>query len=200
MSAEELLAPVAPVARAHASSHDESATFPSEAMSAIRTHGLLGLLVPGEYGGLGAELATFVEVATGLAAHCLSTAQIWAMHCFQVDAIVRHGTPELRAALLPRVAAGEVYIASVTSERGRKADLFSAGTPLHVDGDRLLIERSAPVVTGGEHADGYLVTMRAAPDAAESEVSLVYADRSDLRTEITSDWHSSGCAAPPASA
>ncbi|MFI7553246.1 acyl-CoA dehydrogenase family protein [Micromonospora sediminimaris] len=192
MSATELLAPIAPVAREHAASHDESATFPSEAMSAIRAHGLLGLLVPVEYGGLGADLATFVGVAAGLAAHCLSTAQIWAMHCFQVDAIARHGTPELRDALLPRVAAGEVYISSVTSERGRKADLFSAGTPLHADGDRLLIERSAPVVTGGEHADGYLITMRAAPDAAESEVSLVYADRGDLQTEITSDWHSLG--------
>jgi alkylation response protein AidB-like acyl-CoA dehydrogenase len=191
-SPASLIKPIIPVLREHAATHDESATFPVEAMAALREHRLLGLLVPTEYGGLGADLTTFVEVASGLSAHCLSTGQIWAMHCFQVDAIVRYGSPQLRANLLPRVAAGDVYIASVTSERGRKADLLSAATPLDTDGDRVVIERSAPVVTGGEHADGYLITMRRSPTAAESEVSLVYADRGDLQVETVGRWDSLG--------
>lgn len=192
VSASSLLTAIMPVVREHAAAHDESATFPVEALAAMREHGLLGLTVPVEYGGLGADLATFIDVASGLSAHCLSTGQIWAMHCFQVDAIVRHGSDELKAVLLPRVARGEVYIASVTSEVGRKADLFSAASPLTAEDDRLLIERGSPVVTGGEHADGYLITMRASPHAPESEVSLVYADRGDLTAEALGSWNSLG--------
>ena len=99
---------IVPVVRDNAAAHDDAATFPTEAMAAMREHGLLGLLVPTEYGGRGADLATFVEVAARLSEHCLSTGQIWAMHCFQVDAIVRHGSAALKDDLLPRIAAGEV--------------------------------------------------------------------------------------------
>ncbi|WP_323747624.1 acyl-CoA dehydrogenase family protein [Catenulispora rubra] len=183
---------VAPVLRANAALCDEESAFPVASMAALRESGLMGLLVPHEYGGLGGDLAAFVEVSQKLSTQCLSTGQIWAMHCFQVDAIARHGTSELAAAVLPAVADGRCYIASVTSERGRKADLFSAASPLRADGDSLLIERSAPVVTGGAHADGYLITMRAAEDAAESEVSFVYADRADLVCEVTSGWNALG--------
>jgi acyl-CoA dehydrogenase len=187
-----LVEQVAPVLRSHAAAYDDTATFPQESMKALRESGLLGLLVPVEFGGMGADVATFVEVAQGLSAHCLSTGQIWAMHGFQVDAIVRYAAPELKAELLPRVAAGELYLGSVTSERGRRADLFTADSPLHTDGDRMLIDRVAPVVTGGDHADGYLITMRDSPTARESEVSLVYADRADLTTETIGQWNSLG--------
>jgi alkylation response protein AidB-like acyl-CoA dehydrogenase len=93
---------------------------------------------------------------------------------------------------LPKIAAGDVYIASVTSERGRSSDLFTAGAPLRAQDDHLFLERAAPVVSGGAHADGFLLTMRAAEDASEHEVSLVYADRSDLRVDECGDWDTLG--------
>jgi acyl-CoA dehydrogenase len=191
-SPRALVEQVAPVLRAHAAAHDTAATFPQEPMRSLRESGLMGLLVPAEYGGSGGDLATFLEVAKGLSAHCLSTGQIWAMHNFQVDALVRYGSAQLKSELLPRIAAGQVYLGSVTSERGRKADLFSAAAPLIPDGDRLFIDRMAPVVTGGNHADGYLITMRASPTAKESEVSLVYAGRDDLTTEAVGSWNTLG--------
>lgn len=191
-SPSELVAQVAPVLRAHAATHDENATFPYEALDALRGSGLMGLLVPEEFGGLGGDLATFTEVAQGLSRHCLSTGQIWAMHCFQVDAIVRYGAPGLTADLLPRIAAGEVYIASVTSEPGARANLFTAHSPLEPDGDLVVIDRVAPVVTGGDAADGYMITMRASPTARDSEVSFVYASRADLSTETVGRWDALG--------
>lgn len=186
------LSRVLPVLRQQAAAVDDKGCFPQASMRSLREEGLLGLTVPVEFGGDGASLHTFVAVAQELAGACLSTAHLWTMHCFQVDAITRHGSAALRNALLPRVAAGEVYIASVTSERGRSSDLFSAGAALRTQGDQLLLERSAPVVSGGAQADGYLVTMRAAEDASEYEVSLVYADRNDLRVEECGDWDTLG--------
>ncbi|MEK8174671.1 hypothetical protein NKH77_53435 [Streptomyces sp. M19] len=69
------------------------------------------------------------------------------MHCQQTDLVVRHATPELRARLLPRIAAGEVYLASVTTESGKGGHLLSAHDALQV-ADGLALDREAPVVTG----------------------------------------------------
>jgi acyl-CoA dehydrogenase len=189
---QALVADVVSVLRRHAQEIDEGARFPSEGLQALRDSGLLGLLVPTEYGGLGAGLDTMVEVTSELAAGCLSTALVWVMHCQQVDAMARYGSKELRAEVLPLVAAGRHYIASVTTEPAKGGHLLTAQASLQPDGEHLCIERDAPVVTGGAHADGYLVTMRADAEAAPHEVSLVYAARQQLDIEVTGEWNSLG--------
>jgi alkylation response protein AidB-like acyl-CoA dehydrogenase len=63
---------------------------------------------------------------------------------------------------------------------------------LIVIGEQASIERTAPVVTGGTHADGFLITMRASEDAPEHEVSLIYADRADLQTKMVGEWNTLG--------
>jgi acyl-CoA dehydrogenase len=171
---------------------DTAGDFPADNLDALRASGLMGLLVPTGYGGGGGGVGDLAEAARIMAGGCLSTAMIWAMHCQQVDALVRHATPELRDELLPRVARGEVYIASVTTEAGKGGRLTSAEAALEHTGATLALHRDAPVVTGGEHADGYLVTMREAPDAPDSRVSLVYADRDLTKTEVYGSWNALG--------
>lgn len=183
---------LADVLAEHAADVDARARFPVESLHALRDRGYLGLLVPTEYGGMGLGLNALVRAAGTLASGCLSTAMIWAMHCQQVDVLVRHAGPELRARVLPRVATGEVYLASVTTESGKGGRLLTARDALAPDGEGTVLRRDAPVVTGGAHADGFLITMRAHEDADEGEVTLVYADRRDLEIEQTGDWEALG--------
>jgi acyl-CoA dehydrogenase len=180
------------VLREHAAEVDEQARFPTEGLAALRASGLLGLLVPTEHGGLGGDLGDLVDVAVELGGACVSTALIWSMHCQQVDVVVRHASPALRADLLPRIAAGTAYLASVTTERVKGGHLLSAQAPIRRDGDRLLVERDAPVVTGGVHADGFLVTMRADEDAQPTDVSMVYLDRAQVDLTETGEWDPMG--------
>jgi acyl-CoA dehydrogenase len=188
----ERLAGVLPVVREQAADIDEQASFPERSLTALRSSGLLGLLVPTEYGGLGGDVGDLVEVAMAVAGECLSTALIWSMHCQQVAALVRYGSPRLRADLLPRIARGEVYVASVTSEKGKGGHLLSAQSPLRRRNGMLEVERHAPIVTGGQYADGFLITMRDAPDAQPTAVSLVYADRADLDLRASGSWNPMG--------
>lgn len=183
---------VLPVLERHAAEVDLAARFPTESLTAIRESGLLGLLVPTEYGGLGGDHANLAEVATRLASRCLSTAMIWAMHCQQVDTLARFAAQPLRDKLLPRIAEGSVYVASVTSERGKGGHLLSATAPLAASGGRLLLDRDAPVVTGGLHADGFLITMRESARAPRQRVSLVYAERDQLEVRATGGWDALG--------
>lgn len=185
---------VLPVLREDANRIDNDAAFPVRGLTALRESGLMGLLVPHEYGGLGGDLADLTHVAQELAGGCLSTAMIWAMHCQQVAALAGHGSPALRARLLPRVARGEVYVASVTSEKAKGGHLLSARSPLAEEGGGTLrLDRDAPIVTGGCHADGFLITARDGPEAAPHEVTAVYADRGQVTVEAGADrWNPMG--------
>lgn len=181
-----------PVLRAQAAETDASARFPDAAVRVLRDNGLMGLLVPVEYGGAGGDLSDLVALASLLGSACTSTAMIWAMHCQQVDCVVRFGSPRLLDDLLPRIASGDVYLASVTTEPGKGGHLLSGQAAFEQDLDSLRFERDAPIVTGGSHADGFLVTMRASADSADHRVTLCYADRDQLDMEATASWDTLG--------
>lgn len=187
-----VVAELTEILREQAAEADVRARLPEKSLAALRGSGLMGLLVPEEYGGLGGGLDDLVAIAMRLAEGCLSTAMVWAMHCQQVDAVVRHGHPRLRDELLSRIAAGEVYLASVTTEPRKGGHLLSASSPVQSAGTDLVFERDAPVVTGAMAADGFLITMRAAEDAAAHEVTLVYADRAQLQIDVVGDWNPTG--------
>ena len=186
------LTEVAEVTELHAQRTDRAAEFPVDALGALRRTGLLGLLVPAEHGGLGGTVADLVTAAQTLGRSDMSVAMIFAMHCQQSEALIRHGHERLRKELLPRIAAGETYLASVTTEAGKGGHLLSAQSQLVDEYGRLAIDRHAPIVTGGAHADGFLVTMRSAGAATEHEVSLVYAHRDQLDIRASGDWQPMG--------
>jgi len=180
---------VVPIVAERAVAVDRDAEFPVESLAALRATPLMGLLVPREYGGMGGALADLAEVARELAGACTTTAVVWAMHCQQVAAVARHAGPALRKRVLPRIARGEIYVGSVTTERGKGGHLLTAQAPLMpAPGGRLRVHRDAPISTGALHADAYLITMRAGPDAADTDVRLVWADRSAVQLQTHSGW------------
>jgi alkylation response protein AidB-like acyl-CoA dehydrogenase len=179
---------VGSVLSAHAAQVDEEGTFPELSMRELKQSGLMGLLVPRDYGGFGASYATMSQVAQVLSSACLSTGMIWAMHCQQVATIIDHAPQALLDKVLPRIAYGEMFVASVTSEREKGGHLLSAYAPLRFEGDEVVLERDAPVVTGGAYGDGYLITMRASEESPPSEVVLAFADRSQLEIDARSGW------------
>lgn len=188
----EALASLAAVLRADAAGVDEEERFPRVALDQVRASGLMGLLVPVEHGGLGGSFSDLALGARVLGSGCLSTALIWSMHCQQVAVVARHGSRRLCEELLPEVAAGAVYIASVTSEKGKGGHLTSAVAPLQWSGDAVVFDRDAPVVTGGREADGYLMTMRRDAGAQDADVVLVYAARDVVEAQAGSAWSTMG--------
>jgi acyl-CoA dehydrogenase len=184
----------AKIAATYATEIDEEGRFPQESLQELKRNGLMGLIVPQAYGGMGASYTTMAQVAQILASACLSTSMIWAMHCQQVATIVDHAPEELKQDVLPRIARGEMFIASVTTEREKGGHLFSAHAALKQgnDEEEVQLMRDAPVVTGGAYADSYLITMRTDEQSQLSEVVLVYADRKQLTIETQAGWHTMG--------
>lgn len=176
----------------HAAEVDREARFPVESLEALRDARLMGLLVPVEYGGGGGTAADLLIAARRLATGCMSSALIWAMHCQQVAALARYASRRLAAEVLPEIADRGLYLASVTTERRRGADLVEVEAPLVWHDDAVDLVRSAPVVTGGEHADAFLVTMRRDAHRDLSDVVLVFAHRSQLDVTRIGEWDTMG--------
>lgn len=63
-----------------AAQHDRDATFPFDNYADLRRAGLLGICVPREHGGLGADFTTYVVVAAEIGRHCGATALSYNMH------------------------------------------------------------------------------------------------------------------------
>ncbi|KAA2255383.1 acyl-CoA dehydrogenase [Solihabitans fulvus] len=192
MSTPPELDKVLAVAAEHAEHADADAEFPTAALDALRASGLLGLVVPVEHGGLGGTFADVVDLTMRIATVDMSVGMVFGMHCQQAATIVRHAGPALRAELLPALARGELYLASVTTERGKGGHLLTSESEVTAEGGTLHVDRDAPVVTGGVHADGYLVTTLAPDATSPSQVSLIYAARNQLETQVLGGWQPLG--------
>lgn len=180
------------VTKEHAERTDADATFPVEALDALRDSGLLGLVVPAEYGGMGGAIADMLDVTLALAREDMSVAMIFAMHCQQALTLVRHAGTELAAAVLPEIGRGRVYLGSVTTERGTGGHLLTSESATQGDDTYLKIDRDAPIVTGGPHADAYLVTALTPDATSPGQVSLVYAGRDQVDVDVLGGWQPLG--------
>ncbi|MEU5553758.1 acyl-CoA dehydrogenase family protein [Micromonospora sp. NPDC047793] len=188
----EAVTTVTEVAAAHAEAADATATFPTEALDAMRRTRLLGLLVPTTEGGPGGTLTDMVDVTEALGRVDMSVAMVFTMHCQQVAALAAYAGEKLRAEVLPAVARGEVYLGSVTTEPGKGGHLLTSESGLEQDGEMLRIDRQAPIVTGGPYADAFLITTLAPQAESATQVDLVYAARDQVETEVTGGWQPLG--------
>jgi alkylation response protein AidB-like acyl-CoA dehydrogenase len=64
-----------------AAHYDEAGEFPTENYHDLREAGFLGLVIPTEYGGLGADYKTYATVSAELGQWCGATALTFNMHC-----------------------------------------------------------------------------------------------------------------------
>ena len=180
------------VAAEYADRTDDRAEFPVAVLESLRRTGLLGLLVPAEHGGLGGGAEEFVHTVITLGRADMSAAMIFAMHCQQVTTIVRHADPALAGELLPEIGAGRMYLASVTTEASTGGHLLTSTSDLLALDGALGVDRFAPVCTGGQNADGFLITMRSVGAASDHDVSLVFARRDQLDVQVRGDWNPMG--------
>ncbi|MEU8971081.1 acyl-CoA dehydrogenase family protein [Streptomyces monashensis] len=146
-------------------------------VSRLRAHRLLGHGVPTQLGGPGGDLTELVALAHRIGGVCPGAGVLWVMHCQQVAILRDHAPEPLRGRILREVAERQLLLGSVTTEPRKGGHVLTAHAAACADGDTVAFRRAAPVVSGGRHADAFLLSLRRAPDAAPDDVLLVYADR-----------------------
>jgi acyl-CoA dehydrogenase len=188
----------AAIAAAHAADVDRLSRFPQEAVAALRAERLLGIAVPKELGGEGASISEIADVCYALGRACASTAMIYAMHKTKVACIVRHHRSNdglasaWHQALLRRLAAEQLLLASSTTEGQSGGDVRNSAAPIERNGKRIKLERQATVISYGKAADGIVTTARRAADAPSSDQVLTVFLKADYTLDPVSGWDAFG--------
>jgi alkylation response protein AidB-like acyl-CoA dehydrogenase len=122
--------------------------------------GLLGLSVPEPYGGSGHDALTVARIVEGFAKGCSDTGLVFAAcaHLFAVAMpIAEHGSDEVKARVLPRLATGEWVGANAITEAAAGSDVFALQTRAVRDGGLYRLTGTKTFVTNGPVADCFLV-------------------------------------------
>src|SRR6202047_235181 len=99
---------------------DQAHEFPAEFYQAIADGGWLGMTIPEEYGGHGFGIteATLLAQEVGRAGGGMNAASSIHLSIFGMHPVVVHGSDELKARTLPRVATGELHVCFGVTEPG----------------------------------------------------------------------------------
>ncbi len=127
---------------------DESQEFPIEVMKKLGELGLLGVLVPQEYGGSGFSYTEYVTAIVELGKICGSIGLSMAAHnSLCTGHILQFGNEEQKKKYLPKLATGEWIGAWGLTEQNTGSDAGGMLTTAIPDGDYYVINGSKNFIT-----------------------------------------------------
>jgi alkylation response protein AidB-like acyl-CoA dehydrogenase len=140
------------------SAWDEAAEFPLDAIRQIGGLGLLGVIIPPEYGGAGLSYVDYAMAVEELSAVDGSIGITVAAHnSLGTNHIFIAGTEEQRRKYIPRLASGEWLAAWALTEPGSGSDAGGARTTAIRKGDRYVLNGTKTFITNGRYADVIVV-------------------------------------------
>src|ERR1051326_171173 len=136
----------------HAQHLEHADEYPADIVDGMREMGLFGLTIAEEHGGLGESLLTYALVVEQLSRGWMSISGIVNTHFIVAYLISQHGSAEQKAALLPRMATGEVRGAFSMSEPGCGSDVAAIRSKAVPDGDGYVIDGQKMWLTNGAYS------------------------------------------------
>ncbi len=144
---------------------DRGGELPPDALRQVGSLGLMGLMVPTEYGGLGLGLDAYCWVAEEMACAPAAFADLFTVtNTVGVLPLLADGTEAQKRAWLPRVTSGGALVAFCLTEPKAGSDVAAIETraePLP-DGQGYAISGIKHFITAGAIADLYIVFARVA--------------------------------------
>jgi long-chain-acyl-CoA dehydrogenase len=158
---------------AHYQEWEDAGRPPREFYNKAGEVGILGLGIPEEYGGGGAEFL-FNAVVTEEGARAGFALGPLRIHAdISVPYIVHHANDEQKARWLPGMASGELVAALALTEPGAGSDLAGIATSARRKGDGYVVNGSKTFITGGLNADLFVTAVKTDPSQRHAGVSLL---------------------------
>ena len=145
---------------------ERSGRFPSEVLPGLAEMGVLGMMVPEEYGGAGSDALSFILALEELSRVCASTAVIVSVNnsvfCYPVW---KFGSEEQKRTILAEVASGRALGAYALTEPQSGSDAANQKTRAVRDGDAYVLSGAKAWITNAGVAKWYLVMAMTEPSA-----------------------------------
>jgi alkylation response protein AidB-like acyl-CoA dehydrogenase len=175
----------------YAAEWDRAHGFPRELLSELAQLGLMGICVPEEYGGAGADFLSYVLALEELSRADAGVGVTVAVHTSAATLpILAFGTHEQRSRFVPPLACGEVVgaFALTEPEAGSDAGSLRARAEPAPDGDGWTITGSKQWITNGAFAGTFLFFARTDPDTPGPRgVSAFLLDARDVEVTRTEE-------------
>ncbi|HVS69583.1 MAG TPA: acyl-CoA dehydrogenase family protein [Mycobacteriales bacterium] len=141
--------------------NDREERFPQEALDGLKRDGWVGLTIPEQYGGGGADPLTYCLVIEELGRGDANVRSILSVHLGLVaGSIVRWGTEEQKQQWLPQMASGEALGCFCLTEPDHGSDPAALESTAVREGDSYRINGSKIFITNGDIAGVALVMAR----------------------------------------
>ena len=137
---------------------DETEVFPRVTVEKMAKAGFMGIPIPKEYGGQGADVLTYAMCVEELSKVCGTTGVIVSAHTsLCCDPILTFGTEEQKQKYLVPLAKGEKLGAFGLTEPGAGTDAQGQQTKAVLEGDEWVLNGSKIFITNGKEADVYVI-------------------------------------------
>jgi alkylation response protein AidB-like acyl-CoA dehydrogenase len=177
-----------------AARYDAESSFPAENYQDMREAGLLGMTIPREYGGIGADSLTYTLCLLEIAKGCSATALTFNMHSTVLTFLALLGTEEQKQRYFRDVVEDGELIASITSEpESSFRDKYVLRTSFIPNGEGYRVRGVKHFCSLGDAADYYFVSgMLEGSSTAKDGLLSALIPRTSSGIEVEGLWNATG--------
>ena len=164
---------------------DRERTYPTAFVQALTEAGLLGVLIPEEYGGSGLGLTAACAILEEIHASGCNAAAVHAQ-MYTMGTVLRHGSEDQKSQWLPKIASGEVRLQAFgVTEPTAGTDTTSISTMAVRKGDKYVINGQKVWISRAEHSDLMVLLARTTPkDQAKKKADGISVFLLDMREAV----------------
>jgi acyl-CoA dehydrogenase len=142
---------------------DRARAYPTEFVEALTQSGFLSVLIPEAYGGSGLPLSAAAAILEEIQAQGCNGGACHAQ-MYVMGTVLRHGSDEQKARLLPAVASGELRLQAFgVTEPTSGTDTLSLKTTAKREGDDYIVNGQKIWTSRAEHSDLMILLARTTP-------------------------------------
>lgn len=157
---------------------DEAQIFPVEIFKQLGELGLMGVLVPEEYGGSGLGYFEYVKVIEEISKVCGSIGLSVAAHnSLCTGHIMYFGNEEQKRKWLPKLATAAWIGAWGLTEANTGSDALRMNTTAVLDGDHYIVNGSKNWITHGKSGDVAVVMVRTGDKGSSKGISAIVIEK-----------------------
>jgi len=157
---------------------DEKSLFPSMHIQKMAGLGLMGMMIPQEWGGSGLDTLAYVLALEEISVACASTAVTMSVNnSLYCGPILKFGTDAQKKKYLTPFASGEKLGAYALSEPGTGSDAANQKTTAKKKGDKYLLNGRKNFITNGPNADAMVVYAMTEPEKRHKGISCFIVEK-----------------------
>jgi butyryl-CoA dehydrogenase len=161
-----------------ASDIDREARFPHETVKRMGELGLMGIAVPEEWGGSGADAVSYALAVMEVARECASHAVVMSVNnSLYCDPVLKFGTREQKERFLAPFASGHQIGCFALTEPQAGSDARNQHTRAVRDGDHYVVTGRKLFVSNGREASAALVFCQTDPARGHHGISALLIDK-----------------------